>query len=80
MLFQTWAGVTALQVYIWFNCLLQEKDYPAKFKEVTQFSSGKKRGELNSKLGEIALEIETAEGRRVELIQRRILEGGKGWW
>lgn len=55
---------------------LQQKDYPAKFIEMNEFSSGKKRGEMNSKLKEIATEIEAVEGRRVELIQRRILAGG----
>jgi hypothetical protein len=59
--------------------ILQEKDYPAKHKEVMEFSSGKKRGEQNNKLKEIAAEIEATEGRRVELIQRRILEGRRGW-
>lgn len=52
----------------------QEKDYPGKHKLVSEFSSGKKRGEVHAKLKEIAAEIEAAEGRKVELIKRRILE------
>ena len=58
---------------------LQQKDYPAKAKEVMELTAGKKRGELHSKLREVAAEIEATEGRRVELIQRCILAGGGGY-
>lgn len=56
--------------------LLQQKDYPAMAKEVMELTAGKKRGELHSKLKEVAAEIEATEGRKVELIQRRILASG----
>ena len=36
---------------------------------------GKKRSQLNSKLEEVAAGIEAAEGRKVELIRRRIICG-----
>jgi len=58
-----------------FCLVVQEKDYPEQYKLVSEFSVGKKRGEVHGKLKEIAAEIEATEGRKVELIKRKIVKG-----
>ena len=45
---------------------------------MNEFSVGKKRGEVHSKLKEIAEEIEANEGRKVEQIKRKIVAKTKG--
>ena len=56
------------------HVLLQKKDYPEKFEQVKGNPNDKEsRGEYNLRLKQVVEEIEKVEGRRVDLIQRKIL-------
>lgn len=54
---------------------VQKKDYPEEYESLKPYlsDSSLSRGQVNAKIKEVAMAIETREGRNVEVIQRKVV-------
>lgn len=69
-MYSTWLSYTCCKAVFF----LQKKDYPDKHRLAKEtMETADKKSELSTKLKEICFEIESKEGRKVELIKRVIV-------